>query len=63
MLRQIQHRVVQKFQSYYLLDKLWGEYLPFSIVAGRAKFAWHVISGEVEGVDMGNGWIRFNLDY
>jgi len=40
-----------------LLGKLWGKSLLYSTTIGHAKLTWHAIAGEVEEMDMGNGWI------
>ncbi|KAJ8450740.1 hypothetical protein Cgig2_021212 [Carnegiea gigantea] len=60
-MREIQLRATQKFQTFCLLGMISGEYFPVVTVITRAKFAWRVVCGEVDGIDLGNGWICFKV--
>jgi len=44
-----------------LFGKIWGESIPFHLIRVRTKWDWVHVKGQVDYVDMGNGWILFKF--
>jgi len=44
-----------------LLGKLWGETIPLSVVISKTRKDWGFIKGQVDYLDLGNGWILFRF--
>ena len=44
-----------------LLGKPWGESIPLSIVMSKTRKDWGFIKGQVDYLDLGNGWTMFQF--
>jgi len=47
--------------SLCLLGKPWGEPIPLSIVISKTRKDWGFAKGQIDYLDLGNGWILFQF--